>query len=566
MKFLKKILLALPAFVFFLGVGVQVHAATQSTTIIPKPLYVCYQAKGLKWGSVQSRAAEAAKYGIFSYKGTVAQNSALSALLCPPSDFLGFAVITDYQKALSAPITSTQSTIQVTSITLKDGTTFNINDLGGKVFLTLEPGAAKEEIVMCTGLTTGTLTFTGCNRGLAFKGTSTSSVQANQQTHNAGSVVVMSNVHYVYQQFLDINSEANQVASGTYTFVNFPSVTSTTAAPTLANQLATKYYVDQQLAAGFSCASASSTLGIVCSGSPAVFGVNASSTGGLAFDLSGALYVLPTFNFPATFNASTTFNSTSTFNGNIVSNVVPTTGSSLTNKTYVDTNVSWGTATGTINTTIVAGNALYVSPTSTLGLASSAATSTAYTFAGIALTGGSAGAAITYVKPGGIATTLSGLTPGASYFLSTAGALSKLPGAVPVKVGVALSATNLQVMTPGFHARQSGLFGVTVSSTVALGWIPDRVDLTCVMANSHASQGFFAVNTNSNNTSSQQSVGYDSSSGVGASFKATCNDLEPTWNSLIVSTTTNGFFMNVSGTVSVVQYTATYDSNGYGGF
>jgi hypothetical protein len=115
---------------------------------------------------------------------------------------LGFSVVTDYQKTLRVSMTASQDFVPVTSLTLKDGTILSMDNLGDKVFLTIEPGKDKEEIVMCTGINSSTLNFTGCTRGLAFSGTSTAAVAGLAKTHTAGSNVTISNVHYVYDQFV----------------------------------------------------------------------------------------------------------------------------------------------------------------------------------------------------------------------------------------------------------------------------------------------------------------------------------------------------------------------------
>jgi len=117
-------------------------------------------------------------------------------------NMVGYSVATGYEKNLRTTMTATQSTVPVTSLALKDGEILDIDKLGGKVFLTIEPGSIREEIVMCEDINTSTVSFTSCTRGLAFSGTSTVSVSANRKTHSAGSKVVMSNVHYTYEQYI----------------------------------------------------------------------------------------------------------------------------------------------------------------------------------------------------------------------------------------------------------------------------------------------------------------------------------------------------------------------------
>lgn len=157
-------------------------------------------------------------------------------------NLLGFGVVTDYSTVLSSSMTSVQSTVPVATVTTKDGHVLTMADLGSKVFLNIEPGGTKEELVMCTGIS-GT-TWTGCTRGLALYGTSTVAVSANRFAHNANSRVIMSNVHYVYNQY--VNLEDNQTKDGVLTFTSSPIVPT----PTTTTQAANKSYVDGVAIAG----------------------------------------------------------------------------------------------------------------------------------------------------------------------------------------------------------------------------------------------------------------------------------------------------------------------------
>ena len=163
----------------------------------------------------------------------------LLEVVSPQSDdegLLGFSVITDYGPRLATSITSVQTTLPVTSMSTKDGHTLVIADFGTKIFLTIEAGASKEEIVVCTGIS-GT-TFTGCTRGLAFYGNSLSTVTANQYSHQSGSSILLSNSHYVYNQYVSL--EDAQTITGIKTYSVSPIVPN----PTTALQAATKTYVD----------------------------------------------------------------------------------------------------------------------------------------------------------------------------------------------------------------------------------------------------------------------------------------------------------------------------------
>lgn len=166
---------------------------------------------------------------------------------------LGYSVVTRYRTRLSSSMTSSQTTVPVSSVSTFDDTTLTIDLLGGKIFLSVEPGTSREEIIKCTAVSS--TTWSSCTRGLAFSGTSESAVTANQKTHNAGSIVVMSNVHYVYEQLAD--KDTAETFSGIKTFSNYPLGPGT--APTSSSQLADKLYVDGVVNQG--AATSSETIG-----------------------------------------------------------------------------------------------------------------------------------------------------------------------------------------------------------------------------------------------------------------------------------------------------------------
>lgn len=155
----------------------------------------------------QERAEKAFECGVVfkasEYKGTYSQNIGLLKCL-PKPGMLGANPVTGFKKTLSSSMTSTQTTVPLSSITTTDGTTLTMAILGGEVFLSIEPGSSKEEIIRCTAISS--TTFTSCTRGLAFSGTSVAQVDANRYAHNAGSTVIMSNVHYVYNTTTKANT------------------------------------------------------------------------------------------------------------------------------------------------------------------------------------------------------------------------------------------------------------------------------------------------------------------------------------------------------------------------
>lgn len=471
-------------------------------------LWDCFKSKQMAW-TFQNRANEAAKYGIWQYRGTADQNTRLRDLVCPKENVFGFSVVTDYQKTLAAPVTASQSTLTVSSLILKDGTYLDITAIGGgKVFLTIEPGASKEEIVMCTGITTTTNQFTGCNRGLAFSGTSTASVTANQRTHNSGSTVVMSNVHYVYEQYVDVNAKdqtiaGNKTATGTWIFTTSTSWGDNTGTESKyfyirngdANYPYIRYnellgswqFSDDGVTSVTFATSASS--GLTASTTKGIFitdskiGVNASTTRGLDFGTDGYLYVKTSSTVVGISTDSLGnlyFNQDGIFTFSKGLNIpAPIGATSSTNKNYVDFLVSQNMATGTAGTAIVYGNTLAIGATGTIVLADADTTST-LSFIGIAASSGAAGASITYVKPGGILHGAGALTAGSNYYVSGSATLSTSKGTVAARVGRAISSTDFQVIVPSFYQVSSSGLQLTFDGSiryVTTTWAPDKVTM-----------------------------------------------------------------------------------------
>ncbi len=131
---------------------------------------------------------------------------------------LGAAVVTRYRTRLTSSMTSTQTTVPVASVTSFDSVTLTMALLDGVIFLTAEPGTSREEIIKCTDISS--LSWTSCTRGLGFTGKSEAEVANNRKAHNAGSVIVMSNVHFVYAQLADIATA--ETFTGIKTFNVYP--------------------------------------------------------------------------------------------------------------------------------------------------------------------------------------------------------------------------------------------------------------------------------------------------------------------------------------------------------
>lgn len=524
---------------------------------------------------------------------------------------------------------ASDTTLVVNTLTLYTGETINATDTNlFPVYFVVNPNGTDREKEECNSLNASTLTFGNCYRGLSAKcANTTSTVAGAAQPHSAGERIIMSNDSCFYNRFLDTSTV--QYATGTKNFTAQSLVvgTSSTGMNMVVfnqGQGASNPFV---FATGptstgwgygnpantflFNAAGtvigASSTRGLFLTNS--LMGINASTTQGLLFDSIGNLALsvssTPSLNggyekfnssgqlfwdalgFEAStntwtntqnFNASTIFNTTTTFNSDIlITNPGASTGTSIVNQNFVNNAVSANSATGTAAVTITAGQSLYMSATSSrIGLATSAATSTAYYFIGISTSAASSGTTVTYAKPGGVAQNLSGLTTGKFYYLSnTDGTLAATPGTIPVRVGLALSTNSLLVLTPGFHARVSGqLTGWSVASVSAsIGFIPTRVDVLCEGSTNSGtqsySQGIWAEN--SNGGSSQYSVGDTFNAGTNIPYGVFSNTNICKWgeNSSNVftgtlTTSTSGFTITTNNLSAnrTIDYIATYDSDG----
>jgi len=231
---------------------------------------------------------------------------------------LGFSVATRYKTTLSTSMTSVQTTLPVSSLVTQDNHALTMGDLGSKVFLTVEPGGNKEEIIMCTGILSSS--WTGCTRGLAFYGTSTASVAANQKTHSAGSVVIMSNVHYVYDEAVDKDAAETIGGNKTYTGTNYFYIlpTATTTYGTDANQLITLGQA-QALTNQGAATSSDSNAGI------AERATKAEIAAGTAFDANNPHYISSEHATSSSDVATTSVVVTQT-NGKIAQNFIDLTG------------------------------------------------------------------------------------------------------------------------------------------------------------------------------------------------------------------------------------------------
>lgn len=429
----------------------------------------------------------------------------------PEGELLGFSVATRYRTTLRSSMTASQTTIPVSSLLSFDGTLLTMQLLGGRVFLDLEAGTSREEIVMCEAITGSN--FSSCTRGLAFTGTSTAGVTANRMAHNAGSSVTMSNVHYIYDQLVDRDSDEN--ISGIKTFVSSTirigdNTTSTnktiqayngdTNLPFLRyNELIDQWQFSNDglntvnlatsSAAGLS---ASSTQGIQIINSQ--IGIVASTTRAFGFGADGSAGVNIVTSTGLGFSTATPTGSlqivTSTLLGNIAS-TTPT-ANLLPQATASGTiNPGWVPASG--SNTLTTGEAINGSVTPQLVMVSS----TGLVYAADADDVGrtkvygfvTTNALVTttpIIITNGIVPGFSGLTPGAQYYASsTAGAISNTPyTTTSIPIGQAISASQLRI---NFGQKKSIVQPTTITNgtgsvqTFTLGYRPEEIEITAQM-------------------------------------------------------------------------------------
>ncbi len=319
-----------------------------------------YQLRNIPMPSIEQRALLAFDCGMDQYTGTLAQNIRLETCLKDQDGGLGFSVATGYQKTLRSTMDTTQTYIPMSSMYLPDGTYLDPTQLGSQIFVMIEPGKTKQEIAVCTSLSTSTLNFTGCTRGLGFQGTSLVAVSGNAKTHTAGSFASISNTHYVYEQFVD--KDTQETASGTKRFASnelifgdgtligskkfyFCDTVSTStcgyigATPSTTNPGYLDFVLSPNGSTEFSLTASgtilSTGLGISITGGAVSFNPAATSTGGLGFIGSQAavatssgggitncltgLCVATSTNFTwtgkNTFTSNTFFTATNTFSG-----------------------------------------------------------------------------------------------------------------------------------------------------------------------------------------------------------------------------------------------------------
>ena len=459
--------------------------------------------------------------------------AALTGGVAAQKQFGAAGVASGYRTTLSASITASQPYFTVSSVTLTSGGTLSTSTLrlgeGQPVYLKINPGGATEETVECYGLSTRTWNM--CGRSIGYLGTGTTSTVASRAfAHAAGEAVIVANDAPFYNRFVD--TYTNQSVTGTKTFLaNHIKIgdSSTLAqyiyfmngqtnAPyfkTVKGSTSSTFYFSQdgtselQLNSGGTTSGASSTKGLFLT--DGLFGINASSTGGIGFDSSGLAlvnvsstasdnggFLKRTFttaneiywdivSFLSRSNiwsgTSSTFTGSVNFSGNVTSTgtlrvTTPVADLDATPKTYVDTGLQFLSATGTAGATVTAGRALYLNTSGQLLHTNTSAVSTTFAYVGVAVTGGTVGQTISYTREGGINCAQSGLSASVDYFLNgTAGQISGTPASNQAQIGKAISSTCIHLISPRYRVAGSTTITTNGGLYFATGFYPRVVSI-----------------------------------------------------------------------------------------
>ncbi len=392
-----------------------------------------------------------------------------------------------YFTLYSSGVSIADTSIVLTSFQTIDGVNLAMSDFGDKGFITIDPGSGtSEEQISFSGVTqnaNGTATLTG----IKHVGDLSPYTEASGTTkqHSGGATCSVAITSGLLNQFA--NKGNAETITGAYTFTS-TAIAAYNAHPTFISdfQIIDKKYADDLAIAGAPDAN-ETTKGII------EIATAAESLAGTTNGSTGARLVNPT-----DLNVSTSA-------GAGDSGKVPVLGATgILDQTFLDSARTWGAvqsltadncqitsapnsandavryaqaqlmtstneATDTSGEAFSAGDALYLKASDEkIYKTDSDGDETAFNFIGIALEAATgADETIRYAKPGGIVTGLSGLTAGATYYLSsTAGGYSTSP-AYPryAKIGYAISTTAMMVLQPSY--KKSIIQAVNWGSTAA---------------------------------------------------------------------------------------------------
>jgi hypothetical protein len=496
-------------------------------------------------------------------------------LVVPSGDKFGAAgVVANYDTTLSSSITNTATTVPVSSVTLKTGETFSSTDLHFPIYLTIDPGSQYKEDVECWGLTS--LSWTGCIRGLSSKGGAvTSTVSGANRPHSAGTRVIMSNVPYFFNRFVDDYSDESIAGAKTFTgHLTFSNASTSIGGSTASfiwdgtnlgwtdNGIDTYTFVSAT-----SGLTASSTEGIKITSSKISVKLATSTYGaGLDFDSSGNLQVYASttkylaidsdgrlyWDSDSLFGGDNTWTGSQSFTGHATYALYSSSSKDIVNMDALTNMV----ATGTAGEAFAAGAALYVKPSDGyLYKAVASGNTSTYAYIGMALdAAGGSGSSTRYARPGATMTTTTTMTVGSYLYLTnTAGAVGMTPGTNFAKVAQVMSANKIRLVEPKFIT--SGYITYAAAETgakkITTGFYPAFVQVFSGLAGSD--EGSFGDDSNSS-VSMGTTYGFDTTRAI--TVKSGAGSVLGT----IASKSQDGFTINIatqsSGGTAYIKWTA----------
>lgn len=351
-----------------------------------------------------------------------------------------------------------ETTLDVSSVALPDGTSLDMANVGDIIYLTINPGGSNEEFVSCTGLT-GT-TFSGLTRGLSYQGIPTAAT-SRKLSHSAGESVVATDYGgWFYTQYVNVDDAQNIGGAKSFdpTSGNRPRYSSSpTFGAGTETHLIDKNYADNLALAGAPDASTTQK-GVVEEATDAELQAGTAAGGTSARLFAGGASHKQT----ATANKVPVAGS----DGKLAKGWLPL--------QQVLQNFTTGAAYSL-------GDALYLkSSDGKVYAADSDAAESSHGFIGFATEASTGAGQTKEVVVAGVVTGLSGLTMGSTYYTqATAGAIGTTPGTFIKSVGKALSATELLIMKTTNTATGTLQLAGTTTSTITCGF---RVKLVVIYA------------------------------------------------------------------------------------
>jgi hypothetical protein len=367
------------------------------------------------------------------------------------------------------------TSVVLSSMKTIDGVQLSMTNFGDKGFMTLDPsGGSLEEQISFSGLTAnanGTTTLSGVKSVLCLSPYTETSGLAKQ--HSGGATAVVAITSGLLAQFA--NKGNAETITGVYTF------TSTAKAkynihPTFSadEEIVDKKYVDDAASAG-SPNAAEGVKGLVqlATGAELAAGTTTGTTGARLVPATssckstsvgaGDANKVPVLGadglLDQTFlDKARTWSATQSFTAASCQVTTDASGGNdAIRKSYMDTQIVSGISqslgAGTSGEALAIGDAVYIKASDgRIYKTDTDANESTFSFVGICQTTvGSAGLAVNYSRPSGIATGLSGLTIGSNYYLTgSPGVIGLTSGARYARIGLALSTTTLLVRQPTF--------------------------------------------------------------------------------------------------------------------